>query len=121
MGALAGDVLTGASDLQLPQVCGGILFSQRNIHQSMGTTGWQHDYWIEVEPDYLPAALVTDDDGAPLVVELRIRGRTVLVQVWRGPRRPGALALPSGDPQGRSGRRRRVPSTPAGCDSAAWT
>ena len=83
LGILAGDVLKGASDLRLPMVGVGILYSQGNFHQRLDTTGWQHDYWIEVEPDYLPAALVTDEDGAPLVVELQIRGRTVRVQVWR--------------------------------------
>jgi starch phosphorylase len=83
LGVLAGDMLKGASDLRLPMVGVGILYSQGNFHQRLDTSGWQHDYWIEVEPDYLPAALVTDDEGAPLVVELQIRGRTVLVQVWR--------------------------------------
>jgi glycogen phosphorylase len=83
LGVLAGDVLKGASDLKLPMVGVGILYSKGSFHQRLDPTGWQHDYWTDVEPDLLPAALVTDGDGQPLVVDVPIRGRDVHVQVWR--------------------------------------
>ena len=61
----------------------GILYSKGSYHQRLDATGWQHDYWIETEPDRLPLVLVGGDDGSPLVVDVPIRGRVVHVQIWR--------------------------------------
>ncbi len=83
LGVLAGDILKGASDLRLPLVGLGILYSKGCFHQRLDSNGWQHDYWIDLEPDRLPLALVTGKDGSPLVVDVPIRGRNVRVQVWR--------------------------------------
>jgi glycogen phosphorylase len=83
LGVLAGDILKGSSDLRIPMVGVGILYSKGSFHQRIDQTGWQHDYWLETEPDRLPAALVVQDDGAPLIVDVRIGGRDVHVQVWR--------------------------------------
>jgi starch phosphorylase len=83
LGVLAGDILKGASDLRLPMVGVGLLYSKGCFHQRLDPTGWQHDYWIDIEPDRLPLVLVRGDDGAPLVVDVPIRGRDVHVQVWR--------------------------------------
>lgn len=83
LGVLAGDVLKGASDLRLPMVGLGLLYSKGTFHQRLDPTGWQHDYWVDTEPDRLPLALVTGEDGEPLVVDVPVRGRVVRVQVWR--------------------------------------
>jgi starch phosphorylase len=83
LGVLAGDILKGSSDLRLPMVGVGILYSKGSFHQRLDQNGWQHDYWLETEPDRLPAALVTRDDGSPLVVDVQVAGRDVHVQVWR--------------------------------------
>ncbi len=83
LGVLAGDILKGASDLRIPMVGVGILYSKGSYHQRLDATGWQHDYWIETEPDRLPLVLVGGDDGSPLVVDVPIRGRVVHVQIWR--------------------------------------
>ncbi|MGH2635591.1 MAG: alpha-glucan family phosphorylase [Actinomycetota bacterium] len=83
LGVLAGDILKGASDLRLPMVGVGILYSKGSFHQRLDPTGWQHDYWTDTEPDRLPLALVTADDGTPVVVEVPVRSRSVRVQVWR--------------------------------------
>jgi starch phosphorylase len=83
LGVLAGDILKGASDLRLPMVGVGLLYSQGNFHQRLDPSGWQHDYWIETDPDRLPLALVTRQDGSPLVVDVPVGGRDVHLQVWR--------------------------------------
>jgi len=83
LGVLAGDILKGASDLRLPMVGVGLLYSKGCFHQRLDPTGWQHDYWIDIEPDRLPLVLVCGPDGAPLVVDVPIRGRDVRIQVWR--------------------------------------
>ena len=83
LGVLAGDIVKGASDARIPMVGIGLLYSKGNFHQRLDPTGWQHDYWTDVEPDLLPAALVTGPSGQPLVIEVPIRGREIRVQVWR--------------------------------------
>lgn len=83
LGVLAGDILKEASDRAVPLVGVGILYSQGNFHQRLDPSGWQHDYWIDSDPERLPAALVTGPNGEPVTVDVPIRDRDVVVQVWR--------------------------------------
>jgi glycogen phosphorylase len=83
LGILAGDILKEASDLALPFVAVGILYRQGNFHQRIDLGGWQHEYWIDADPDRLPMALVTGEDGTPLTIEVPLRGREVVLQIWR--------------------------------------
>jgi starch phosphorylase len=83
LGILAGDILKEASDLAMPFVAVGILYRQGNFHQRIDLGGWQHEYWIEADPDRLPMALVTGEDGVPLTIEVPLRGREILLQIWR--------------------------------------
>ena len=83
LGILAGDILKEASDMAVPMVGVGILYRQGIFHQRIDASGWQHEYWIESDPDRLPMALVTGDDGLPLTVRVPLRGRDVTLQVWR--------------------------------------
>ncbi len=83
LGILGGDILKEASDMALPFVAVGILYRQGNFHQRIDLAGWQHEYWIETDPDRLPAALVTGFDGLPLTIEVPLRGRDVVLQIWR--------------------------------------
>src|SRR6266540_582854 len=68
LGVLAGDILKQASDRTLPMVGVGILYREGLFHQRIDRTGWQHEYWIESDPDRLPVALVTGRDGQPLTI-----------------------------------------------------
>lgn len=83
LGILAGDICKESSDMALPFVAVGILYRQGNFHQRIDLSGWQHEYWIETDPDRLPAALVTGFDGLPLTVDVPLRGRDVVLQIWR--------------------------------------
>jgi starch phosphorylase len=83
LGVLAGDLLKEASDQAVPMVGVGILYRQGTYHQHIDLGGWQHEYWTESDPDRLPAALMTGEDGLPLTVGVPLRGREVMVQVWR--------------------------------------
>ena len=82
LGVLAGDILKQASDHALPMVGVGLLYRQSYFRQRIDISGWQNEYWIDVDPERLPAALVTRNDR-PLLVTLPVRGRDVLIQVWR--------------------------------------
>jgi starch phosphorylase len=82
LGVLAGDILKESSDLALPLVGVGILYSKGVFHQRIDPSGWQQEFWTDVDGDALPATLVTRD-GAPLRIAVPIRGREVIAQVWR--------------------------------------
>jgi starch phosphorylase len=82
LGVLAGDILKESSDLRLPLVGVGILYGKGVFRQRIDPTGWQQEFWTDVDANALPLALVTRD-GAPLVVRLPIRGREVAAQIWR--------------------------------------
>jgi starch phosphorylase len=83
LGVLAGDLLKAASDARLPFVAVGLLYRQGYFRQRIDTSGWQHEYWVENDPERLPAALVTQDGRTPLTISVPIRGREVVAQIWR--------------------------------------
>ena len=83
LGALAGDLLKQASDQALPLVAVGLMYRQGYFRQRLEVTGWQQEYWVDVDPERLPAALVRAPDGRPLMISVPIRGREVRAQIWR--------------------------------------
>jgi len=83
LGALAGDFLKQASDDALPVVGIGLLYREGYFRQRVDAHGLQHEYWVDTDPDRLPAVLVTGADGAPLTVAVPIGGERVSAQIWR--------------------------------------
>ena len=83
LGALAGDILKESSDRALPLVAVGLMYRQGYFRQRIDAGGWQHEYWVDTDPERLPAALVTGDDGAPITVTVPVRGIDVTAQIWR--------------------------------------
>jgi len=83
LGVLAGDIVKQASDMRLPMVGVGLLYRQGYFQQRTDNSGYQHEYWFPVDPDRVPATLVTTESGDPLTVSVPLRGRDVVVQVWR--------------------------------------
>ena len=82
LGALAGDILKEASDRALSLVAVGLLYRQGYFRQRLDVSGWQQEYWIDIDPERLPAALVRGPDGRPLTITAPIRGSEVTVQIW---------------------------------------
>ena len=83
LGVLAGDILKGASDRGLPMVAVGLLYREGYFRQRFDISGWQHEYWVDSDVPRLPGARVTLDGLEPLTVKVPIRGRDVVVQIWR--------------------------------------
>ena len=83
LGALAGDILKESSDRAVPLVAVGLMYHQGYFRQRIDRTGWQQEYWVETDPDRLPAALVTGDDDRPLTITVPIHGEDVVAQIWR--------------------------------------
>jgi starch phosphorylase len=83
LGALAGDLLKEASDRALPLIAVGLMYRKGYFRQRIDASGWQHEYWIDTDPQTLPAALVTGADGLPLTVTVPIGEADVTTRVWR--------------------------------------
>src|SRR5215208_1247875 len=83
LGALAGDILKESSDRALPLVAVGLMYRQGYFRQRIDAGGWQHEYWVDTDPEHLPAALVRGDDGEPLTITVPIRDMQAVAQIWR--------------------------------------
>ncbi len=83
LGALSGDLLKEASDRALSLVGVGLMYRQGYFRQRLDGSGWQHEYWIDIDPERLPAALVRAADGRPLTITVPIGGKEVRAQIWR--------------------------------------
>src|SRR6185369_3635728 len=83
LGILAGDHLKSSSDLRLPLIAVGLLYRYGYFRQRLRNDGWQEEYYGETCPDELPISLVKNVDNTPLQIEVSIRERNVLAQVWR--------------------------------------
>jgi starch phosphorylase len=83
LGALAGDLLKEASDRGLPMVAVGLMYRKGYFRQRIDAGGWQHEYWIDTDPQRLPTALVTDESGKPATVTVPIYDANVVAQIWR--------------------------------------
>jgi len=83
LGILAGDHLKSASDLNLPLVAVGLFYRFGYFRQSVTTDDWQAEKYKETYADELPVELVTDETGAPVRIEVSMRGRVVQACAWR--------------------------------------
>lgn len=83
LGILAGDHLKSASDLRLPLVAVGLLYRYGYFRQRLRNDGWQEEHYGETFPNDLSITLIKEGDGSPLRIEVSIRERKVLAQVWR--------------------------------------
>ncbi|MDQ6653243.1 MAG: alpha-glucan family phosphorylase, partial [Acidobacteriota bacterium] len=83
LGVLAGDHLKSASDLRLPLVAVGLLYHYGYFRQRLSCEGSQEEFYGKTDPAKLPLHQLKGEDGAPLLVEVLIRERTVRAQVWR--------------------------------------
>ena len=83
LGILAGDHLKSASDLGLPLVAVGLLYRYGYFRQRLRNDGWQEEHYGETRPSELPIQLAKEADGTPIRIEVLIRERKVLAQVWR--------------------------------------
>ena len=86
LGILAGDHLKSASDLNLPLVAVGLFYGFGYFRQSVTSDDWQDETYKETYPDELPVEPVTDATdatGAPLMIDVTMRGRVVRARAWR--------------------------------------
>lgn len=77
LGVLAGDHLKASSDLGIPLIGVGLLYSEGYFHQQLDADGWQQERNERIDPD----ALGLQPTGVHVVVDLA--DVAVTVRVWR--------------------------------------
>ncbi|MFQ5616156.1 MAG: alpha-glucan family phosphorylase [Anaerolineales bacterium] len=82
LGVLSGDHLKEASDLGLPMVAVGLLYTQGYFSQRITEDGWQDVRNFELDIDEAPITLVRDEEKTPLLISISLPGRKVYARVW---------------------------------------
>jgi len=82
LGVLSGDHLKEASDLGLPLVGVGFLYTQGYFTQRISEDGWQEELNHQLDFDDLPALPVCSDDDQWLTVEVEFPDRFVTLRLW---------------------------------------
>ncbi len=82
LGILSGDHLKGASDLGLPMIAVGFLYTHGYFSQHITEDGWQEAHYIRLNFPDLPIIPIMTMDGEPLTVSVELPGREVKARLW---------------------------------------
>lgn len=82
LGVLSGDHIKGASDLGLPLVAVGFLYTQGYFSQHISEDGWQEARYQRLKFEELPLLPILDQEGKPLTIQVELPGRTVQARLW---------------------------------------
>ena len=82
LGILAGDHLKESSDLGLPLVGVGLMYTEGYFSQRVSEDGWQSALNRSLVFDDLPVLPLLADDGQFLTVEVEFPDRQVSLQIW---------------------------------------
>jgi starch phosphorylase len=83
LGILAGDHLKSASDLGIPLVGVGLLYSRGYFRQMLNPDGWQQERYPDYDYFQMPVKLVRGEDDQPVLVKVSFPDRTVTCQIWK--------------------------------------
>jgi len=83
LGILAGDYLKECSDLGIPVVGVGLIYSEGYVWQQIREDGWQEDMEKTLDRTYDPISPVLDGDGKQLLVQVPLFEPPVYVAVWK--------------------------------------
>src|SRR5208337_5594631 len=82
LGVLAGDHLKSASDLGIPLIGVGLLYAQGYFRQTLDSSGWQQELYLNADIDLLPIESVAHPDGQPLLVAVETTTGVLHARVW---------------------------------------
>ena len=83
LGVLSGDHLKEASDLGMPLVAVGFLYTQGYFRQKITEDGWQEAQYAGLSFPDLPVYPVPDAAGGSMTVTIDLPGRPVHARLWR--------------------------------------
>ena len=82
LGVLSGDHVKEASDLGLPFVAVGFLYTRGYFSQHITEDGWQEARFKRLHFEDMPVMPILDQDDKPLTVTVELPGRDVLARIW---------------------------------------
>jgi starch phosphorylase len=82
LGILSGDHLKEASDLGLPMVAVGFIYTQGYFSQHITEDGWQEAHQVPLKFEELPVMPVVDDQGQPMLVTVELPDRDLYARIW---------------------------------------
>src|SRR6266568_888943 len=83
LGVLAGDHCKTASDLGIPLIGLGLLYTRGYFDQRLRLDGWQGDVDERFDVTLTPLDRVLNASGEPSLTTIRAQGRTVCIGAWR--------------------------------------
>jgi starch phosphorylase len=83
LGFLAGDYLKECSDLGVPLVAVGFMYSEGYLHQHILPDGWQDNITEVLDRDAAPIIRVLSDSGDQMVIQVPFIDPPIYVAVWR--------------------------------------
>ena len=82
LGVLSGDHVKGASDIGLPLVAIGFLYTQGYFSQHISEDGWQEARYVRLKFEELPLLPIMTSEGNPLTISVELPGRLVYARLW---------------------------------------
>ncbi len=83
LGFLAGDHVKECSDLGIPLVAVGFMYSDGYLHQHIRPEGWQDNIVEKLERDLAPISRVLNQDNSPIIIKIPFIDPTIYVTVWK--------------------------------------
>jgi starch phosphorylase len=83
LGILAGDYLKECSDLGIPVVGLGLIYTEGYVWQQIREDGWQDDVEKTLDRTYDPISPILDGEGKQLLVQVPLFDPPVYVVVWK--------------------------------------
>ncbi|MGD0079749.1 MAG: alpha-glucan family phosphorylase [Methanoregula sp.] len=83
LGFLAGDFLKECSDLGVPLVAVGFMYSEGYLHQHIRADGWQEGIRETLDRDAAPVKRVLNESGEQLVIRVPYIEPPISVAVWK--------------------------------------
>ncbi|HJS28960.1 MAG TPA: alpha-glucan family phosphorylase [Anaerolineales bacterium] len=82
LGVLSGDHLKEASDMGLPMVGIGFLYTRGYVKQRITEDGWQENIDFSLQVGDAPISPLLDSDGNPLKVSISLPDREIHARLW---------------------------------------
>jgi glycogen phosphorylase len=82
LGVLSGDHLKAASDIGIPLVAIGFVYTHGYFSQHITEDGWQEARYLRLKFDELPILPIMSSDGQPLTISVELPGREVVARLW---------------------------------------
>lgn len=83
LGVLSGDHLKAASDLGLPLVAIGFLYTKGYFSQHITEDGWQEAHPLRLKFEELPILPVLTTESEPVTVSVDLPGRELRARLWK--------------------------------------